>query len=197
MLAAQATAHIDQIESYQNPWDAAASAGNAEPMSRRDAIRHRASAKRRAAIRAEQELEQTAWQNREEAEAEAAAAAAEVDAEVETADEPSPKKAKKSGKNEKPGKSGKNGKPGKSEVWALSPQNIPIENLPNGVINVLGDGLASVVDTGISAGNSITSAVKVGARAVPVVAATGMVGVAGVGMIYGYATNLPFVVKVF
>lgn len=61
----------------------------------------------------------------------------------------------------------------------INPQDIPVEDLVNGITNALGEGVAAIIDTGISAGSVLIKGVLAGAEAAV------SVTVYGFGMVLG------------
>lgn len=181
--AQQIRANLEQPVSYQNPWEDSA-ASPTGPLSRRDAIRARAAAKKRASIQAEADTLAASFDEDEFDEDEIAAGA----------DHPAAAPRKKKTKKKKAAKAGKPAP--SSAVWALGPQEIPVENLPMGVVNIIGDGVGAVFETGKSAGRSLSSAVKTTMETAPAVASAGMVGVAGAGLVFGYANGITMAWKI-
>ena len=181
MQANQAYSSDDRISNYNNPWGGSAAGADGQPLTRREAIRVRAAAKRRAGLNDGQQAE-TVWGAEKEVLEAVTKQSSEAAEETPSApaSEPAPAMGYKK----------------RSEVWALKSQDISVESLPNGVINVLGDGLGVVIDTGISAGNSITSVLKAGVRAAPAFTATGLVAIAGASVIYGNVTSFPLAWKI-
>lgn len=164
----------DTIDSYDNPWgDQPPESG---PMSRRDAIRARAAAKRQAEI-AEARDDMTGQFEP-------------VDEQVETI---APQNAQSAAPNtDKPSGKPKGGAKRRKKAPATGgAKNISVESLPIGVINVIGDGVVAVVDGSISTGSTIATAMKPVVKMVPPVTVAGLVCVAGAGVFYSYAHALP------
>lgn len=178
--AQQIRASADQLSGYENPWNDAGPGADTGPLSRRDAIRARAAAKRRANIQAKAgdldygTIEEDDYEDLE-------------DEAVEESSRPQ----REARKQTKP-----KGAEASSTVWALGPQEIPVENLPMGVVNIIGDSVGAVVETGKSAGSSLNSALKTTLKTTPAIASVGMVGVAGTGLLLGYASSITMAWKI-
>jgi hypothetical protein len=82
---------------------------------------------------------------------------------------------------------GRKSRSGKSQTWALSEQEIPVETLPAGVINMLSDSVYTVVDSGKSAGRTLASKVLAGAKTKIPIVTVALVGIGSAGMAYGHA----------
>jgi hypothetical protein len=176
MQASQAYSSVDQISNYQNPWGDSSASASGRPLTRREAIRARAAARKKADIHTGQEQAGSAWAGKEKPEKPAT-----TKSESTEVQHPAPQQ----------------GHSNSSQVWALKSQDISVESLPNGVINILGDGLGVVINSGVSVGKSVSKVVKAGARVVPGVAATALVGVAGVSVVYGNVSSFPLTWKIF
>ncbi|MEG3620047.1 hypothetical protein V5T82_16400 [Magnetovibrio sp. PR-2] len=158
----------DPIDSYENPWGGTGEDDLKRPMTRREAIVARAAAKRRASIQGEREAMYTSQGAPDDS----------TEPDSDPVEQPAETKKRRKSKSRTNAKQYK----------------IPVENLPVGVINVIGDGVVAVVDGTISAGNTVGTAMKPVVRLVPPTAATGLVCVAGAGVLLGYASaiNIPW-----
>ncbi|OEJ69723.1 hypothetical protein [Magnetovibrio blakemorei] len=179
----------DPIDSYENPWGESDGAG--KPMSRRDAIRARAAAKRLAQLVGERDAVTGHFVDEDHyAEAETSDTQIADDNVVHDnvghAAEAAPARSKKEAPQTARRPSYKIG----------GSRDITIESLPYGVINVIGDGIVAVVDGTIAAGTSVSTAIKPVTRLVPPAAAAGLVCIAGVGVFYGYSQALSLAWKV-